>query len=580
MNHCATLVVSLALLVMHSWFASIAGAQPCDVSVGEEVILHTDSPVMVRMAWDRAADVPAVLWLDSSSNEIAFKRWVGPGDADWDATPTVVDKGTVHTPPAFDWGGWRMIALDFDSQGMAHLLISGEETAGCGTMALWYVHQMPEAGWTSPVRVHDLPATASCDWEPFVDAQFDSHGRLHVASHNYGGEGEVAVFYMEDGVWSAAETILTNAAGMDMAVGADDTIHVITIRRTTTGSQNQYQAFYKGRSFDEDWSEDNGTQITFEPEIDCIAGPLACWPSVTTDRAGHPHIAYGVDPDPCQPEELYRYEGHLSYTRMTGDGTWTTPEVVLEQTELHGPLPEMIVDPTGVKYALVTNRDKRVAFDALDGVWQEASWHGSGSMWFTIDSVASGDGGWMAYEHDGANVGVVHFQRTGDCADAEDCEPGYEQVCGLCGVQTCGKDALWGPCTDEGECYPETSGSCGDGGEHECGWDCMWSPCYGECEPVQVQDCGNCGSQTCLEDTSWGECTGEGECAPGEVEECLEGGDRTCTDQCEWDSCPDPAGDDDDEAGGCDCSAGGLDPTAASLLTLLGAWLAAARLRR
>ena len=319
-------VTVLAMLVLVEFGAR---AQPCDVDVGDEVTVHTGAPVMVRMAWDRATDVPAALWLDATGNEVAFSRWTGPGDADWEV-PTVVDKGSVHAPPGFDWGGWRMIALAFDSYGLPHVVVAGEETAGSGTMGLWYVHQWPEGGWSSPAKIHDLPATGSCDWEPFVEADFDSSGRLHVASHNYGGEGEVAVILREGGAWSAPEIILTNAAGMDMAVGADDAVHVLTIRRAPTGNESQYQAFHKGRRAGEAWTGDNGTQITHEPEIDCIAGPLACWPSLTTDRAGHPHVAYGVDPDPCQPEELYRFKGHISYIRMTGGGDWTEPESVLE----------------------------------------------------------------------------------------------------------------------------------------------------------------------------------------------------------------------------------------------------------
>ena len=135
-----------SIVTLSAWSAVVllgslsSPARACDVSVGSEVVVHTGTPVMVRMAWDRSDDVPAVLWLDSTANEIAYTRWTGPDDGDWEA-PTVVDKGDVHAPPGFDWGGWRMVALAFDSAGQPHLVIAGEETAGSGTMGLWYVHR-------------------------------------------------------------------------------------------------------------------------------------------------------------------------------------------------------------------------------------------------------------------------------------------------------------------------------------------------------------------------------------------------------------------------------------------------------
>jgi len=156
MRACAILLLSVGSAMVLLGSIGLP-ARACDVSVGSEVVVHTGTPVMVRMAWDRSDDVPAVLWLDSATNEIAYSRWLGPDDASWE-TPTVVDKGTVHAPPGFDWGGWRMVALAFDGAGQPHLVIAGEETMDGGSMGLWYVHRMPEGSWTTPVEILELPA--------------------------------------------------------------------------------------------------------------------------------------------------------------------------------------------------------------------------------------------------------------------------------------------------------------------------------------------------------------------------------------------------------------------------------------
>jgi len=541
-----------------------APASACDVVAGDETTLFSGSPMdVVRVAWDRSDDVPAVVWIDGDTNGVWYARHAGPTDADWE-DPVEVDKGSVFVRSEFDVGGWRMVDLAFDMAGEPHALIAGEGSEGDGDMQLWWVHHVPDVGWTEPESVFDLPDDIG-GYEPFVFADFDAQGRLVVASHNYGGEYEVRVRIHEHGDWTIPETVLTDAHGAAVAVGADDRIHALTARRTLTGSENQYQAFYKASETDGTWGADNGTQITFEPEIDCIAGPVSCWPAISTDRRGVAHVAYGVDPDPCcenppcdwdTPEDEWLDGGGPAVYMQESDTGWYEPVEVVQDIALHGSLPEVMVDPSNTRMVVAPNFGRKLAYDTAGEDWRELTWHTSSSRLLVLDSVATGEGGWLAYMLSN-EVRVVHFARTVECGATEYCEPGYTRACGHCGSQQCQMDAVWGPCEDEGECYPDTVGACGDGGMAECGPNCQWGTCYGECEPGQARDCGKCGTQICGDDTAWGECLDEGECTPGAHQGCGECGTTICNVQCEWDPClegEECGGGGGGGGGGCDCS--------------------------
>lgn len=487
-------------------------AQACDVEVGERIDLYTNGAVVtVRMAQDRMADAPAVLWNDDATGELLFRRHTGPNDDQWEpATSVATEPAAIPSQVTDDRPRlWRMFAMAFDPASEPHVVFVGEVTPG--DTKLYYVHRIGEQGWSPAEELADLPdliAGGAARYEPWVEADFDPSGRLHVAYHCYGGgpveppcDHHAQTLVRDRGVWSGPHLAMSSGSGMDMAVGADGVVHLVTLR----GGGNQHQAFYKSSPDGVTWPPGQGTQITNEPPGDCLAGPVSCWPSITTDRDGHPYVAYGVDPDPCcvpppagpaectwpdapnPPEPQWvPAGGSIKVVRDLGSGfNANTPELVLGDIALHGSLPEISIDPVGIPYVVGPNFHREVGFDPLAGSWHTASYESSaGARWLFLDTIATGSGGWVAYPTPAGNalghtVSVKHFRRTGSCAEGPACTPGQERACGWCGTQTCDADSRWGACSAEGSCLPEATATC-DGQPTTCDYECAWDvPCGG-----------------------------------------------------------------------------------------------------
>ncbi|MFH1436624.1 MAG: hypothetical protein ABIJ56_13020 [Pseudomonadota bacterium] len=542
-------LVFCAMLCAVCLYAQSAGAQ-CDVTVHEAEQVYTGKGMTIRMAWDRRGDVPAVLWLDQDTNEVAYVKNTGEGPGSWGAQ-VAVDKGSSYVPVEFDVRAFRMVALAFDSAGEPHLVLthgpddaSPEDTV---TAELMYVHRLEDAGWTGPEKIGEMQMEYAHD-ESLIDMDFDGSGRLHVLYTGYGAGYTITHLYREDGAWSSPVEVAGGASAMDAAVGPDGRVHIVYAQRVA----GYYQALYKSSNADGSWPEDPPEQATTEPPIDCPAGPVSCWPAVTTDREGWAYVAYGVDPDPCcnpgledpcdleDAHDVVINDGHVSYTDRTS-GSWSTATEVISGAKLHGPYPEMLIDPVGVKYAVALNRVAKVAFDALEGSFGAAQeWYGGDHDWYSYDAIATGAGGWVAFTSDrvAGDVYVVHFERTGACGGNPMCVPDRTRVCGYCGTQTCGADSQWGECEGEGECLPEKTGPCGEIGIRTCGFDCSWGTCSDGCIPDETQECGNCGVRSCLADATWGPCEDEGECTPGATRTCDETGRQECMEPtCSWGDC-------------------------------------------
>ena len=545
-NKKQTIFILAAVLFL---YAQAAGAQ-CDVTVHDAETVYTGKGMAIRMAWDRINDVPAVLWLDQDTDEVAYVKNTGAGPGSWGAK-VIVDKGSLYVPVEFDLRGFRMIALAFDSAGEPHLIIThGPDDANPDdtvTVELMYVHRLEDAGWTGPEKIGEMEMKYAHN-ESIIDMDFDKNGRLHVLYTGYGAGGTITHLYREDGVWSSPVVVTGGASAMDAAVGPDGRVHFVYAQRVG----GYYQAKYKSSNADGTWTDDPPEQATTEPPIDCPAGPIACWPAVTTDREGFAHLAYGVDPDPCcnegledpcTTEDAYDEvinDGHVSYADRTG-GSWSAGTEVISGVKLHGPYPEILVDPVGVKYVVAMNRIAKVTFDALDGSFGAAQrWYSGGHDWYSYDAIATGAGGWVAFTSArvAGDVSVVHFERTGACGGNPMCVPDQTRMCGYCGTQTCGGDSQWGDCEGEGECLPEKTEACGESGAWTCGFDCTWGSCSDGCTPDETTDCGNCGTQTCLADATWGDCEDEGECSPGDTRTCDETGWQECMEPtCMWGEC-------------------------------------------
>jgi hypothetical protein len=483
------LALGLWALCVHP---SETGAQ-CDVSVGDPELLFDGDGIAVRMAWDRIGDQPAALWLDAESNELVFRKYDG---VTW-GPEEVVDKDTDTVPAAFDIRGWRMAALAFDSAGEPHVVYTrGPDAAPDETVTvdIMYVHRIGSAGWTMPEKIGELETEYTHD-ESLIELDFDPQGRLHAAYSGYGAGYTITHLFRQDGAWSSPAVAVTGASAVDMAVDPDGCVHIVFARRQA----GLYQAFYKGSLADGSWPDGDGLLITSEPAIDCPAGPVACWPAITADRNRGLHVAYGVDPDPCcnagfedpcvvdEPYDEVVDNGHVSYLR--GDGaTWdAVPTVVLTGTKLHGPLPEVLVDPPGVIYVMNTNRSKYASWDALTGSFSpQQTYHTATGDWYHVDAVATGQGAWYAFRTS-SGVYVIRFSRTGDCGGSPQCVEGDRRRCGLCGTQECGADSLWGACTAEGECLPGLPETCGSGGTRVCGFDCTWGVCEAGADPDDIE---------------------------------------------------------------------------------------------
>jgi len=559
-------MVSYALIPVIFMIARNAGAQ-CDVEILDAATVYEGQGMSIRMAWDRINDVPAVLWLDKETNEVAFRINAGTGPDDWEAKVTV-DKAALNVPVEFDLRGYRMVALAFDSAGEPHVIIThgpdGVDPGTTVTVEMMYIHRLEDAGWTEPEKIGEMEMEYAHD-ESIIDMDFDYSGRLHVLYSGYGAGGKVVYLQREEGSWSTPQEVVSGASAMDAMVAPDGVIHFVFARRIG----GYYQAWHKSSNPDGSWPAGDALQATFEPPIDCPAGPVSCWPAVTTDKEGIAYMAYGVDPDPCCNEGLEDpcdiddahdqviNSGHVSFADKTG-GTWSEGEEVISGAKLHGPYPEILVDPTGVKYVIAVNRIAKVAVDPLEGSFRHAEgWHAGGHDWYSYDAIATGAGGWVAFTtaRYAGDVFVVHFQRSGACGGNPMCIPDRTRRCGYCGTQTCGEDSQWGTCEGEGECLPEKTESCGESGTRTCGFDCSWGTCAGVCTPGEILDCGNCGTQTCRADASWGPCEDEGECSPGDERECGEGGTQVCLEgYCIWGECRLPEWDVPDMADTADVS--------------------------
>ncbi len=485
-----------------------AQAQTCGVEVGERVELSTGgATVCVRMAADRYHDVPAVMWNDNLTGALVYRKHIGPADDHWDSLVTV-DTGNVAVPTNVhdDYPRlWRMFALAFDPAGEPHVVFTGEMTAG--DTKLYYVHRRESAGWSAPEELADLPdvlSGGSVTYEPWVEVHFDTTGRLHVAYHCYGGgavdpacAGKINALYRDGGVWTGPHQVLNSAAGMDMAVGADDVVHVVTVR----GGGNQHQAFYTSAAAGEGWPGGNGVQITNETPGYCYAGPVSCWPSIATDSDGHPYVAFGIDPDPCcvpppegpadcdwphapdPPEPQWIQDGGaIKVIKNLGSG-WNSdsPDLALDDIALHGSLPQLSIDPLGLLYVVGPNWNRQVGVNALTDSFAALDYETtSGARWLFLDATATGQGAWVAYPwppygNPAGAVIVKHLARTGDCQTGPQCTPEQTRACGYCGTQACDQDSQWEACTAEGQCYPGTSMDC-EGATVICSQGCEWDP--------------------------------------------------------------------------------------------------------
>jgi len=267
----------------------------CTVTNGDRIELYGSAGKKVRMAWDRVADKPAVIWVDADTSAIYYSKFRGPNDDDWD-TPELVDAGTVFLPIVdFDLRGYRMLALAFDGASMPHVVMAARASETASDIELFYTHLIGEAGWSEPVQIADLPDIHS-PGEVFLEADFDSSGCLHVLYSIYVLEERTNALYRTDGIWHGPDSVLPGSTSLDMAIDSEERIHIVTMLRRGGSYQVVYKRSMPGGVT---WPSGDGTTITEEPPINCGAGPVSCWPSIAVDIDGRPHVAYGVDPDPC-----------------------------------------------------------------------------------------------------------------------------------------------------------------------------------------------------------------------------------------------------------------------------------------
>jgi len=492
---------------------SRARAASCGVKLGSISTLYKGTATTVRAAWERVKDGPVVMWL-IDNHKMSYRYYTGS----WMAAEAV-DLDGIYVPS--DHINRKTFALAVDGGSMPHVVIAGERTKGTGAVNIFYLRKLGASAWSKPVQIATLP-TLSSGTAIFLEADFDSIGRLHVVYNLYGpGQRQSWALYRQNGVWKGP-TSIGKAVGLDMAVGPKNQVHAVSVERTSPG--NRYQAFYKRSNVDGTWPSGSWERITWETPTHPTLGPVGCWAAVDVDRNSEVHVAYPVDPASTGALE----GGHVMYMKKTGSINWKQAHnnaiKVLTGTKTHTCLPMVMVDPVGVVYVLSSNIYKRLAVYPVTGTFlkQPDKWHTAHANWYRIDLTATGEGGWVTWITSG-DVFIRQLIRTGSCATGPQCNPNQTRVCGNCGTQKCGSNFKWGACAGQGTCMPEAfkSQSCGNCGTQKvtCNWSCSWGSwgiCQNQgCTPgqAQTQPCAHCGTQKRICDAKcqwgpWGNCSG------------------------------------------------------------------------
>lgn len=455
----AALPATVCLLLLP---ASHAGAQPCQVSLEPAMRVFGPDPAQcdnqacastVRIAMDPTTQLPLVIWY-GDDGETRLSRFDGTS---W-SSPEVIPTEGIMVPRHIGIDTtFEAIAHAVDSQGLLHLVISD------GTN-VYYMQK--GAGWSSPQAIHTIPHIDLTALEIF--AEVDGQDRLHVVYWYEAGIGFVHYARRSAGVWSDW-TDLGYGRHVDMAVSSAGEVHVSSINKLgNVGDLVNWQVFYQNMNESGVWS--NATQITTEPPVSTIIGPLAIQPSVAVDAQGQAHLAYPVDPT----DDLGDDDGHASYMWRNASGSWSTPLPVMQNAR-HSAMLRLVVDSANVKYLFGLNRARRYAVAVPSESWVTGQWHTEADgLWMFFDATNGPSGAWLAYvpHRRWGPVEVLHARRTGSCACEETggCAAGQTETrsCGQCGTQSrvCGNYCQWSAWSECNECTdPQDGAVISDGGE-------------------------------------------------------------------------------------------------------------------
>ncbi|KON27466.1 hypothetical protein AC481_04865 [miscellaneous Crenarchaeota group archaeon SMTZ-80] len=324
------------------------------------------------------------------------KPWINPtcerNPIDWTNIEVVSTEST-------DWAAFPSVAVDIN--GTVHVVWMDETNYGGSDSIVDIVYKFkPNGGdWSTT----EVVSTESNQLSYFPSLAVEIDGTVHIVwaeNSSYGDSGDdYDIFYKMktiDGYWTTTELVsvesINDSLYPSVAVDNEGTIHVVWDEFDYEGNTDDTEIYYKMKPSGGNW-KDYPTEVVSSESTNLTAVPV-----IDVDDSGAVHVAW---------MDLSNYRDSVEdwdifYKMKSGDGIWTTTEVVSSESYNESSWPSLAVEPDGTVH---------IAWDEFTESWDSFVVYKQKSNegeWTTTELVSTESSDWAFEPSIAVNEGSIH----------------------------------------------------------------------------------------------------------------------------------------------------------------------------